>query len=217
MIKYCIFDLDGTLLNTIDTIAYYVNNALQKYGIPPISIEEAKQFVGDGAEKLILRSLEAKAPTRLSLLDGVLTEYKEAYDTEPLYLTEAYEGILKLIRELKERKIALAVLSNKPHSALCAVVSHYFGDSFTVVQGALPGVSLKPDPAPLLSVIGRIDATAGEVMYIGDTGVDMKTGKNAGVALTVGVSWGFRDRAELWECGADRVVDTPREISELCV
>ena len=215
MIKLCVFDLDGTLLDTITTITYYVNNALQNHAIDAITTDEAKKFVGDGARELIMRSLKAKAPDKLHLLDEILNEYKSAYDDEPLYLTEAYDGILDMVGALRARGVTLAVLSNKPNGALGSVVNHYFKNSFAVALGAREGVALKPDPTSLLTLIDELGVKPGEVMYIGDTNVDMLTGKSAGVGLTVGVSWGFRDREELLINGADKIVAHPREITEL--
>ena len=216
LIKYCIFDLDGTLLNTIDTIAYYVNNALQNHGREPITIAQAKRFVGDGASELIHRSLNALSPESLPMHEAILHEYKSRYDESPLYLTEAYDGIYELIEGLLSRGITLAVLSNKPHTALRSVMAHYFTNKFSAVLGARDGVPLKPNPLALISLMDSLGADPKEVMFIGDTGVDMKTGKNGGVGLTVGVSWGFREREELFRDGADRVVDHPKEILELC-
>lgn len=215
MIKCAIFDLDGTLLDTINTIAYYVNLTLQKYGISPISIEEAKVFAGDGARNLISRSLDSRGEYRSEeFFERVFCEYKEAYDREPLYLTEVFPGIHELIENLRSRGIRLAVLSNKPQSATESVVSHFFNNEFDLVLGARDGVPLKPDPAGVDFALSQMGFTKEELIYVGDTSTDMITGKSCGACITVGVLWGFRGKDELMRYGADLIVSEPHEISE---
>lgn len=215
MIKYCIFDLDGTLLNTLDSIRYYLNRTLGEYGFDGITREECRRFIGDGAKKLVSRALESRGVTDAELCERVLKSYNKAYDSSPYYLTEPYRGIPELISALSSRGITLAVLSNKPDSTARSVVSEFFGDAFSLVRGALDGVKLKPEPDACLEMIKNMGAAPSEVAFIGDTGVDIETGKRATVGFTVGVSWGFREREELIIAGADRVADTPIEILEI--
>ena len=213
MIKCCIFDLDGTLLDTIGTIAHYVNITLQKYNISPISIEETKLFVGDGARELIARALRSRGEYRSEeFCERVHSEYKAAYDAEPLYLTRVYPGIYELIEELRARGVRLGVLSNKPMSAAVSVVGHFFPNVFDVVLGAGEGVPLKPDPEGVYRALRQMKFTPEELIYVGDTSTDMQPGIAAGASLTVGVLWGFRDKEELVRFGADLTVSEPHEL-----
>lgn len=212
MIKACIFDLDGTLLNTLTTIRYYVNQTISELGLSPISTEECCSFIGLGARHLIHSTLKSKGIEDAALTESTLKAYNARYDADTLYLTEPYDGILEMIDDLLSSGIRLAVLSNKPDPTTTDIVYKFFPGSFTVVHGGKPGVPLKPDPTALLSTIDELGCSPDEVMYIGDTGVDVLTGKNAAVCKTVGVSWGYRPVGELSECGADVIIDHPKDI-----
>lgn len=212
MIKACIFDLDGTLLNTLTTIRHYVNETIGELGLSPISIDECRSFIGHGARHLIGRTLESKGISDTELLDSTLKAYNAKYDANTLYLTEPYEGVVEMVDELFASGIRLAVLSNKPDPTTTDIVSKFFPNRFAVVHGGRAGIPLKPDPTALLSTIDELGVSPDEVMYIGDTGVDILTGKNAAVYKTVGVSWGYRPLSELCECGADVIIDDPIEI-----
>ena len=215
MIKYVIFDLDGTLLDTITTITYYVNLVLERNNIPKITEEECKYFVGNGAKLLIKRALESRGAYSEELFDLVYDEYNREYNRAPLYLTEPYEHIVELIGALRERDMRLAVLSNKPDEATRDIIPSFFPGVFSVVHGGRENIALKPMPDGVYEIYRELGAVADEVMYVGDTGVDMQTGKNSGAKITVGVSWGFRKREELISSGADAVVDSPLEILDL--
>ncbi len=212
MIKFCMFDLDGTLLATLPTITYYVNQTLQKYDIPSISEEECKSFIGDGARALIYRALASKGDFSEEYSASVLKSYLALYDTDPYYLTEPYSGINELLSQLAERGIALAVISNKQNSSTCSAIKHFFGTRFSLVRGGIDGVPLKPDPTSAISMLRELEISPSETAYIGDTAVDMRTGKNMGAALTVGVLWGFRDKQELLSSGADVIINTPLQL-----
>lgn len=212
MIKYAIFDLDGTLLDTIKTITYYVNLVLRRENIPEISEEECKYFVGNGAKALIKRALESRGISDSAVLFRVYEEYNREYNLDTLYLTEPYEEIRELLRSLKERGIELAVLSNKPDFATKSIISAFFPGAFSVVHGGRDGIPLKPEPNGVFEICKELSADISEAIYVGDTNVDMQTGKRAGAKKTVGVSWGFRSREELLEYGADIIVDRPLEI-----
>lgn len=217
MIKCCIFDLDGTLLNTIDTIAYYGNNALESYGFKPIETERYKKFVGNGAEILVRRMLEYYACDDEEIFKNVYKHYNDAYNNDVLYKTDVYEGIRSLLEILKKNGTKIAVLSNKPDFAAKAVVDIFFGKNyFDIVFGQRENVPIKPDPAGAFEIMNLFDVKKEECLYIGDTGVDMKTGKSAGL-YTIGALWGFRDKAELDEYGADVVVATPEDIAEIAL
>ena len=214
MIKCCIFDLDGTVLDTITTITYFVNVTLQKWGIKQITIEQGKVFAGNGARKLIERACENDGVTDEKTVDEILASYKKTYDENPLYLTKVFDGIIEMLDELRQRGIKLAILSNKPDDTVRSVVREFFGDRFLYVAGGKDGVPLKPNPDCTREILVELSVNADEVMFVGDTSVDVETGKNMGAGKTVGVLWGFRERAELEGAGADVIVSEPLEILE---
>jgi phosphoglycolate phosphatase len=215
MKKYCIFDLDGTLLNTLSTITYYLNGAITPLGATPVSEEECKYFIGDGAANLVRRALTSRGLYSEESFPDILKSYKNAYDSAPLYLTEPYPGITELIDWLCREGVTLAVLSNKPNEATVAVVREFFGDKFAYVQGGMDKIPLKPSPEAPLRLASLMGANPCEVAFIGDTAVDIETAKNMGAALAVGVSWGFRSEYELKEAGADVIVASPSLLYEV--
>ena len=212
MIKLCIFDLDGTLTNTITTINHYLNVALSANGISSVTEEESKYLVGNGAKLLIKRALIAKGAYNDAVFEKVYKDYNEAYNKEPLYLTEVYSGIKELLCELKMRGVKLAVLSNKPDYPVKNVIKHFFDGFFDCVRGGIEGVPLKPDKTACEKILAELGLTRDECAFIGDTSVDIETGKNLGAKTTVGVLWGFRTREELENAGADIIVSHPSEI-----
>ena len=215
MIKYAIFDLDGTLLDTLTTITYYVNLVLRRGGIREISEEECKYFVGNGAKTLIKRTLESREIFDEDLSFRVWKEYNREYNLNTLYLTEPYEEIRELLSLLRDKGVKLAVLSNKPDDTTRNIIPSFFPDTFDVVHGGREGIMLKPSPDGVFEIYREMGALPEETIYIGDTNVDMQTGKSAGAKVTVGVSWGFRTKDELIDAGADVVVDRPLEILNL--
>lgn len=217
MFRGCIFDLDGTLLNTLQTIAYYGNQTLAQFHLPAIKADEYRYLVGDGAKMLIHRMLERCGISDDQLQEEVYRYYVAAYDKDPYYLTEPYAGIDMLLGCMKQHKMKLAVLSNKPHEAARHVIQRFFGEGlFDVVYGAMAGFLPKPDTRLAFQLLDELGLSARECLYIGDTNVDMLTGRAAGM-YTVGVLWGFRDRAELQHNGADRIIAEPRELLSLCI
>lgn len=216
MIRACIFDLDGTLLNTLETIAHYANQTLNKFDLPAIPTERYRYLVGNGARILVERMLQ-ETQGDMALFGAAFEDYTQSYDKEPLYLTAPYDGILDLLRELKSRNIKIAVLSNKPHNATAAVVKAIFGtDTFDRCYGQREGVPIKPDPTALIALMDELGVSPEECLYVGDTATDMQTGRGAG-AKTVGVLWGFRDRDELAENGAELLVEHPRQLLDALV
>ena len=213
-IKCAIFDLDGTLLNTIETINYYLNLALETNGFPSICKEDTLSFVGDGARKLISRTI-----TRLGIdetaFDKLFYDYNRLYDADPYYLTEPYEGISELLSELKNQGIKLAVLSNKPDFAAKAAITYFFPESFDLVVGAKEETPLKPDPRSLLPLLSSLDVTENEIVYVGDSEPDVALSNNADLRFPIMVSWGFRTRERLLSCGAKNVIDKPGEIIDI--
>ena len=203
--------MDGTVLDTIKTITYYVNITLDKFGIRRISEDECKIFVGNGAKLLIERTLKSRGIS-MELLQPVLDSYGAAYDENPNHLTAPYEGIPELLSELKRRGVKIGIVSNKQDFLTRPLAERFFGSLVDLAVGGKEGVPLKPQPDAILSMLESFGVTPDECTYLGDTGVDMQTGKNVGARLTVGVLWGFRTRAELLENGADVIVNKPEEI-----
>lgn len=212
MIKCCIFDLDGTILDTIGSITYFVNKTLNEYGIESVTVEECKYFAGNGARNLIKRALTSKGVTDEALTEKILADYVEAYDKDPLYLTTVFEGIDGLLSELRLRGVKLAVLSNKPDSTVKSIVKDFFGDAFDVALGGRDGVPLKPDPTAALDILNMLGFTPEETAWVGDTSTDIETAKNLKAALSVGVLWGFRKRDELEGAGADIIASSADEV-----
>lgn len=212
MSKCVIFDLDGTVLDTISTITYYVNKTFIEEGIEPITEENCKYYAGNGALKLIERSLASRGITDAPTVARILGIYKKHYDDEPLYLTKPFPGIKEMLADLRAAGYKLAVVSNKPHTASYPVVRHFFGDAFDAVTGALDGVPVKPDPTLPCHVLKTLGMDRSESIFVGDTYVDMETGKNLGSSKVIGVLWGFRKREELVGAGADAVVSSADEL-----
>ena len=210
-----IFDLDGTLLNTIDTIAHYCNGALKKYGFNEISTDRYKKIVGNGAKLLVERALTETGDWNEADFEAVFKEYNDSYDADTLYLTEPYKGILDMLSALKAKGYQIAVLSNKPDFATNDVVATIFGkDTFHLVRGAVEGVPLKPAPEAVYDIMNILGATKDKTIFVGDTKVDIETGKNADL-FSIGVLWGFRDEAELKGAGADVIIDDPADIVKI--
>ena len=210
-IKACIFDLDGTLLNTLTTITHYVNEALAREGQRSITQEECRPMVGKGARNLLERTL-LLVGHQVEDFEAFFSAYDKQYNEAPAYLTEPYAGIPDLISALYARGVRLAVLSNKPEGAVRPLVEKFFGEKIEIVAGGRAGLPLKPDPAAVAPVLSALGLSAEETAFIGDSGIDMKTAKNYGAGLALGVLWGFRDREELLEMGADALAHTPEDI-----
>jgi phosphoglycolate phosphatase len=210
-IKACIFDLDGTLLNTLTTITYYVNEALSRIGARHITLEECRGLVGKGARNLLERTL-ALVGREVADFEAFLHDYDVQYNSAPSYLTAPYDGILPLIDALYQGGVRLAVLSNKPEGAVRPLVERFFGDKIEIVAGGKTGIALKPDPAAVAPILHALGLSPSETAFIGDSGVDMQTAKNYGAGLAIGVLWGFRDREELLSCGADLLAERPADI-----
>ena len=212
--KLMIFDLDGTLLDTIGDLAACCDHVLAARGLPRHTYEEYCGFVGNGVMRLVERALpeELRTPETVAAVRADFV----AYYTENIdRFTRPYEGIPELLRELVQRGIRLAVASNKFQIGTEKLVWIYFPSiRFDAVFGQRPGVPLKPDPQVVREILADTGAASGAVLYAGDSGIDMDTARAAGVR-SVGVTWGFRDRAELYEHGADHVVDRPGEILDL--
>ncbi len=212
MYKACIFDLDGTLTDTLESLTYSVNATLRKLGLAQITDEQCKTFVGSGARKLIERSLKAAGDSELAHIEEAMEVYGRIFKENCTYRVVPYEGIEEMLEKLKHAGVKLAVLSNKPHLQTRDVVATFFkSDTFTCVQGQQEGIPRKPDPTAVFQLADELGVTREECLYIGDSDVDMKTGVAAGVT-TIGVTWGFRSREVLEENGATYIVDKAKEI-----
>lgn len=212
MKKAVIFDLDGTLSDSIQSIKYSGDKTMEAFGYGPFSVEQYKYFVGDGAANLVRRVLEAGGDTRLSHFEEAYPLYREIFKENCMFRVRPYEGIRELLATLKAQEVKIAVLSNKPHAETVNVIETLFGKGcFDVIQGQKENVAIKPSPEGAFQILTQLGMTASEVAYLGDTATDMKTGKNAGF-FTVGALWGFRDRQELEEGGADAIISHPLEL-----
>ncbi len=208
--KTVIFDLDGTLLDTVADLSGSVNAALTAYGLPQRSVDEVRSFVGNGIRNLIERAAGEVAP---DLLEGVFAAFKAHYAAHCEDETKPYEGILELLRALKAQGVACAVVSNKADFAVKKLAKSYFGDLFVAAVGEneAAGIRKKPAPDSLLAVMRALGAARETTVYVGDSEVDIQTAKNAAVDC-ISVTWGFKDREFLLREGATRLVDSPAEI-----
>lgn len=214
MTKLCIFDLDGTLTDTLSTISYFGNYALSSFGFPEIPTERYKKLVGNGRDNLLHRMLAENGLDTPENYEKVGKVYDEAYEADPLFKTEPYDGIMELLDNLIENGVKIAVLSNKQHAVAADVVRLFFGKRFHIAYGQRKGINIKPAPDAALNILDELGISASETLFIGDTNVDIETGKNAGMK-TVGVLWGFRDYDELSSAGADYIVSKPDEILDI--
>ncbi|MFU8779498.1 MAG: HAD family hydrolase [Kiritimatiellia bacterium] len=207
-VKAVLFDLDGTLLDTLDDLADSMNLALRNLGFPPHERNTYKTAVGDGVHLLAERVLPLQHRTPETIRD-LVAEMQKIYSSAWMNKTRPYHQIPALLETLQNRQIRTAVLSNKPDAKTRICVDHYFGSQhFDSVMGASPAFPLKPDPAAVRHILQIMAIPAAEWLYLGDTNTDMQTARNAGIKA-VGVTWGFRDRKELWENGAEILIDTP--------
>ena len=214
MLKLCLFDMDGTLVDTIKSIAYFANNALNKFGLPSIETNRYKVLVGNGAKVLVERMIKEVGGTQ-EQFEKVLPYYNETYDNDFLYLTEAYDGVCEMLAELKKLGVKTAILSNKPDSTAKKVAEALFEDGLIdLCYGGRDGIALKPDPEGVYAILDELNVDKSEVLYVGDTATDIKTAKNAELT-NIGVLWGFRDRAELEGAGADYIISHPSEITNI--
>lgn len=212
--KVCIFDLDGTLTNTLNAIAHFGNTALTAFGFEPIPVSDYKRYVGDGRTVLIHRMLNARNADTEENFEKVCRVYDQNYEADPLYDTDAYGGIRELLSNLKKRGIKIAVCSNKPDNVVRDVVKIIFGDIFDAVSGVIDGFPTKPEPYSALKIAEKLGAAPEDCLFIGDTNVDIFTAKNAGMT-SVGVTWGFRDYEELADANANYIVDFPEDILKI--
>lgn len=212
MYKACIFDLDGTLLNTIHALTKSVNQMLEYFHYPPIDDVLCKQFVGEGYKKLVERALKHGGDSELVHYEEALQVYQQVFEGCCMYKVAPYDGIKQLLERLKQQGIKTAVLSNKPHDRTVDNIEGIFGKGyFDCVYGQREGIKRKPDPEGALLEAEEMDVKPEECLYIGDTSTDMQTGIAAGMD-TVGVLWGFRSRDELEAFHPCLLAKTPEDI-----
>ncbi len=205
-----IFDLDGTLINSLEDLADSVNEALSKHGYKTHSVSQYKKFIGNGAKQLIRNAAPESTPE--NVLEDILAEYRIIYNNNYVNKTVLYPNIIKMLEALKNMDIKMAVCSNKPHKPTNEIVGKLMDTGFfEVVFGEREGVPRKPDPAALTEAAGLMGIPPEETVYMGDSGGDMVSAKNAGM-FAAGALWGFRDREELEECGSQLLVADPMEL-----
>ena len=210
--KACIFDLDGTLTNTLESMTYSVNLTLKEMGLSQITKDQCRMFVGNGARVLIEESLKVSGDPKASRIEEGMKIYGRIFDQNCTYHVTLYEGIPEMLKALKDRGIHLAVLSNKPDRQTVKVVKEIFGDNiFDYAQGQKDGIRRKPEPDGVWYLMEQMQVSKEECLYIGDSEVDAATGKNAGLK-TIGVLWGFRYRKTLETAGADHLIERPEEL-----
>ncbi|MBE6587958.1 MAG: HAD family hydrolase [Ruminococcaceae bacterium] len=203
-----IFDLDGTLLDTLDDLRDSVNFALRAHGLPERTLPEIRCFVGNGVGNLVKRSAGDVSEKEV---DEILATFRSHYKDHSSDKTKPYEGIIGLLSSLRERGIPTAVVSNKIDSAVRALIPEYFGDLIDVAIGELEGVKRKPAPDTVRLAMERLCVSC--PVYVGDSEVDVQTAKNAGID-GIFVTWGFRSEDELRAAGAERLVKSPDELKE---
>ncbi len=204
MYQLAIFDMDGTILNTLEDLRISINHALVENGFPERTFEEVRRFVGNGTQKLVERSVPEG--TSEEKQQKVLASFDEYYAVHCADYTKAYPGIVEALQELKKRNIKTAVVSNKPDYGVQSLCEKYFKGLFDFPVGMKEGMRKKPAPDAVLQVLKHFEAAKEAAVFIGDSDVDVQTARNAGLAC-VGVTWGFRDREVLQNAGATVTVD----------
>jgi len=211
-IRAVLFDLDGTLADSLADLATATNHALKQLGFPTHSVDSYRYRVGDGARELCARALPAD---KQDLQDEVLRRMRQHYDRHCFDQTRLYDGIPELVSALAQRRLHLAVLSNKPDPFTKRMIAHFFQPSpFAIVRGQLPDVPIKPNPTAALQIAKELGAPPADWLYLGDTNTDMLTARAAGMH-PVGVLWGFRERDELVASGAEHIVAKPADVLPL--
>lgn len=213
MYKNVIFDLDGTLLNTIDDLADAGNWVCRNHGWPTHTVEEYKRYVGSGMARLAVRFSPEEWHTEEGV-QKILDEFLPYYAAHKEDKTAPYPGVPELLEHLRAAGVSIAVLSNKAHALAVPVIEGYFPQKFQYIQGGVEGLPLKPDPALLLKLMENMGATQENTLFVGDSDVDIRTAKHAGVT-SCGVLWGFRGREELEREGADLLASSAKELETL--
>jgi len=213
MKKAIIFDLDGTLLDTLTDIMESVNNILNRYNYPTHDMHAYKYFIGNGIEVLTRKAF----PKNISESEfrDYFQEVKQEYEARQTLRTKPYDGIEEMLTKLIEKGISISILSNKPHEFTIPTVEHFFPKiEFSVVFGSRNGIDRKPSPIAVLEILDTLKLTKKDCFFVGDTAIDMQTSVNSGIE-GIGVSWGFRTIEELTNNGAKYIIDKPDDIFKL--
>lgn len=214
MKQLVIFDLDGTLLNTIADLGNAANHALEQAGLPTHPLQSYPRFVGNGVRKLMER-VTPESMRGTDKIDSLLLDFKEYYNSHLTDCTEPYPGIPELLRDLTDRGVKLAVASNKYQGAVEQLIGHFFPDiPWVAVEGQKEGIPVKPDPSIVFGILTKHPTPKADVLYVGDSGVDMETARRACVD-SCGVTWGFRPLDELLANHADHVAGTTTQLLRL--
>lgn len=209
--KAVLFDMDGTVLDTLGDLAAAVNHTLREFSMPERSIAEVAAALSNGAAYLIAHTVPAGTPKELT--DKVLAAYAPYYDAHCDILTGPYDGIVPLMEKLRDRGVKLAVISNKQDTAVKPLAEKYFPGLLEIAVGESTEVRRKPNPDAVLAALRHIGAEREDAIYVGDTEVDLQTARNAGMECA-SVDWGFRTREQLVEIGAEHIFDTVQELEK---
>ena len=210
--KAAIFDMDGTLIDSLEDLADSVNDTMIHYNFPTHTLKEYRYFVGNGARKLIERSVPKDKSNDTDFISEVLNYYNSCYEKRLTNKTKPYDGIMELLQKLKSQNIPLGICTNKQQFAAEEIATKLFPpNTFMSVIGDQKGLPRKPNPAKVLKIAEEFNVEPGYVAYFGDTSVDMETAHNAGF-LSIGVTWGFRPASELIESGAQILINHPDEL-----
>lgn len=214
MIKLMIFDLDGTLLNSLDDLADSTNHILAKHSLPTHPLDSFRYFVGNGQRKLVERALPAEKRTP-EYIEDFFRELVAYYGLHSQDKTRPYPCVIECLEQLQEKGVGIAVASNKVNAVMQKMMPHYFPMiHFACLLGQREGIPAKPHPQIIFDIMEQVKVAKEEVLYVGDTGVDMDTAHNAGLRAA-GVLWGYRDRQELEEHGAEFIIDKPADLLNL--
>lgn len=207
-----IFDLDGTLIDSLEDLADSVNEMLENHGFPTHDVDAIRRMIGNGTKKLIERALPKEHLVDVGFVQSVIEEYKTIYHHRILEKTRSYPGILEMLHKLSIEHVPMGICTNKHMEAAEMIVKFLFEENlFRIVLGDRPGKPKKPDPTTVLEIAETLGARPEEVVYLGDSAVDMETATRAGF-LPVGVLWGFRDKEELVGAGAKILLERPMEL-----
>jgi len=210
--KAVLYDMDGTVLDTLADLTSAVNHSLSVFGFPAVPAAQVRRSLGNGAKRLI--SGCTPADTDETSFEELLEYYKEYYDAHCCIETAPYEGIVPLMEKLREAGVKQAILSNKPHTAVQPLAEKFFSGLLDFALGESETVRRKPDPSGLLSAAARLGFAVEDCLYVGDSEVDVQTAKNAGMDCAA-VSWGFRDRVELVDADAQIIADSVEELEQI--